>query len=185
MRRTSEEHSPGAGQRDAIVHRLAGDDLRTKGDADAVAAEVLEDRLSLAALVETLCCDDPVVRSRSSHALLTISKQQPTLLTPHKRVLLDRLTEDEQQEVLWHVTQVAPRLELTEAEVSAAHRAFERLWHKSESRFQRTFALQALADLAERYPEIVPTVRPLIEEGLRSDSPAVAARARKLFKRLG
>lgn len=178
---------PGRRPEDAggFVARLSGGDLRAKGEADAVAAEVLGERDKLAQLFEALACDDPIVRSRASHAVVTVSRAQPDWLTPHKPALLAILANDGQQEVLWHVTQVVPRLDLEGDEVSAAYAVFERQWRESRSRFQKTFALQALADLAERYPDRVVPVRALVEEGLRSEFPAVAARARKLIKRLG
>ena len=66
----------------------------------------------LEALFAGLRGDDPVVRSRATHALATLSGRRPDWLTPHKAALLDVLATDEQPEVLWHLALVVPRLAL-------------------------------------------------------------------------
>ena len=48
----------------------------------------------------------------------------------------------------------------------------------------RTFALQALADLAEQAPDLLPEVIELLHEAVRAGTAAMRARSRKLLLRL-
>jgi hypothetical protein len=52
------------------------------------------------------------------------------------------------------------------------------------SKIVKTFAMQALADLAEADPALRPRVAVLIEGLVREGSPAVRSRGRKLLDRL-
>jgi hypothetical protein len=96
---------------------------------------------------------------------------------------LEKIARVKQQEVRWHAAQIFPRLELnqSEADVAIEHlKAY--LW--DDSRIVRTFAMDSLAQFAERDPTLEPWVLTLIEEMVEDGSPAMQARGRKLLARL-
>ena len=53
-----------------------------------------------------------------------------------------------------------------------------------KSRIVRTFAMQALADFAERNADLRPRVIEVLEEQVRTGSPAIKSRGRKLLRDL-
>lgn len=79
-----------------IRQMLCGGDLRSIGNADAVAGMIAADALEKA------------------------SRAHPMLLTPHKAFLLGPASRQTQQEVRWHVLQMLPRLAWTAAERETA-----------------------------------------------------------------
>jgi len=89
----------------------------------------------------------------------------------------------EQQEVRWHVAQMIPRLELSREERAVA---VEILIHYSDdkSKIVKTFAMQALADLAEEHLDLRAQVVELLEELVQTGSPAMQSRGRKLLARM-
>jgi hypothetical protein len=88
-----------------------------------------------------------------------------------------------QQEVRWHVAQMLPRLGLSEAEQA---QAVEILldYLNDKSKIVKTFAMQALADLAEREAKLRPQVSKLLAKLTETGSPAMKSRGRKLLDRL-
>jgi hypothetical protein len=120
---------------------------------------------------------------RAADAVEKITARQPVLLQPYKAQLLEQIAGIEQQEVRWHVAQMLPRLDLDQEERQAAVRIL-RGYLTDRSRIVQTFALQALADLAEGDEGLRRQVIPLIEQMVQSGSPAVKSRGRKLLSQL-
>ena len=86
-------------------------------------------------------------------------------------------------QVRWHVAQMLPRLELTEQE---RRRVFRVLlgYLNDPSSIVRTFAMQALVDVARESPALLPVVRRRIRKLAVDGTPAMKARGRKLLKEL-
>jgi hypothetical protein len=163
------------------VHEaLAGGDRRSIGRATEVVAAVLAEPALLPALAEGLDHPDPLVRMRCADALEKVTARRWSALRPYKERLLSLLARSDQQEVRWHLAQMVPRLELSREE---QHVAVAQLWRylDDRSRIVRTCALQALADLAMREAALRPRVVALVEECIRSGSPAMQSRGRKLL----
>ncbi len=99
----------------------------------------------------------------------------------HRATLLRLAETTTQQELRWHLCQILPRLRLTAAQRARAA-ALALRWQADPSRIVRTFALQALADLASQDA----TLRPIALAALRgaeiTGTPAMRARARKILK---
>ena len=166
------------------VHKLAvklsGGDLRSIGRAEEVVREVLADPSLFEPLIMAISHAEPVVRARAADAAEKISQARPELLAPFRKHLLQLAAVAEQQEVRWHLAQMLPRLELTARQRGeAADILFGYL--KDKSGIVRTFALQGLADLARRSPELLEAVLPELEAAVRSGTPAMRSRARKLL----
>jgi hypothetical protein len=133
--------------------------------------------------MKCLWSDDAVLRMRAADAAEKVSARKPRLLDPYKAELLGLLAETGQIELRWHLALMVPRLSLTRAERLRSTEEFRRYLEDSSS-IVKTFAIQALADLAKDEQSLLPEVRELLEQAARTGTPAMRARARKLLKKL-
>ena len=163
-----------------ILEKLKGGDRRSIGRVEEVVQDVLSDPSLFRALFKGLSSGDPVIRMRSADAVEKITATHPDYLQPYKAEIMGRLANIQQQEVRWHVAQMLPRLKTSQGE-RAIIADILLGYLNDKSNIVRTFAMQALADIAETEPLLLPRVIPLLEELTREGSPAVKARGRKLL----
>ena len=165
-----------------FLRKLIGGDRRSIGQSNEVAALVLKRPALFAELIGGMRAADPLVRMRAADAAEKASLKQPGLLKPFKAELLRLLDETGEQELRWHLAQMAPRLPLTKRErihvVSALRRYLQ-----DRSSIVKTCALQALADLSEQDKSFVPEIKALLQDSVRSGTAAMKARSRKLLPR--
>jgi hypothetical protein len=166
-----------------ILSALGRGDRRSVGRANQVAALAAQSPEIFGQLIEALWNPDPVARMRAADAAEKASLQHRELLQPFKADLLGLLAEATQQELRWHLAQMVSRLELTREE---RHRAAAtlRLYLGDRSSIVRTFAMQALACLVEQDASLQAEVVDLIRRLIKTGSPAMRARGRKLLARL-
>lgn len=169
--------------RQRITVLLSGKDRRSIGRSNEVVELVLREPRRFPELLKCLWNDNPIVRMRAADAAEKISVAKPGLLKPYKAELLGLLCETEQIELRWHLAQMIPRLPLTAAERQRAAAALQG-YLEDRSSIVRTFALQGLADLAERDVKLRGTVRELLEQSVRTGTGAMKARARILLRKL-
>lgn len=195
-----------------ILGLLEGGDRRSVGRADEVAALVSRNPKLFPRLFAGLWSDDPLVRMRATDAAEKVTRTAPQLLQPYKAELLGLLAESAlgepefvesdqqpvqkrvrrsskqvvqqpiQQEVRWHLAVMVPRLKLIPAE---AQRVASQLsvYLEDRSSIVKTFALQGLWDLAQQHASVRPLVVELLQLAVRTGTPAMRARARKLLAR--
>lgn len=166
-----------------ILHLLRNGDRRSIGRADQVVRMVLREPSLFAGLVEGMLADDALVRMRAADAAEKVSAKRPESLNPYRRILLWEIAGSEQQEVRWHVAQMIPRVPLTPADRVRATIILKE-YLRDRSSIVRTFAMQALADLAIRYPALHEEFLGLIRCQLKDGTPAMVSRGRKLVKLL-
>lgn len=166
-----------------ILKKLAGTDRRSIGRSNEVVSQILDHRAPFAALIRGMMDDDPVIRMRCADAAEKISARHPEYLQAHARTLIDVIAKCEQHEVRWHVAQMLPRLEPGPALRKKAYTILE-TYLRDESRIVKTFAMQALVDLAETDVPQRAKVRRRIEALMHTGSPAMKARGRKLIARM-
>jgi hypothetical protein len=169
--------------RPSIAAMLKGGDRRSIGKSNHVAKLVLSQPSRFAELVGLLRDEDPLVRMRAADAAEKVTVKRPELLRPHKRELLGLLAEAEQIELRWHLAAMVTRLELSAAERLRAAAALQR-YLEDRSSIVKTFAMHGLVDLARHDPALRETAKQTLEEALRTGTPAMKARARKLLKGL-
>jgi hypothetical protein len=167
----------------SVLGYLKGGDRRSIGGSNQVATLAARRPEIFKELIAALWHSDPVVRMRAADAAEKASLQQVELLNAFKLELLGLLAEAKQQELRWHLAQMVPRLRLTREE---RHRAASdlRRYLQDKSSIVRTFAMQALADLATEDVSLRAEVLELIRHLTRTGSPAMRARGRKLLKQL-
>ncbi|MEE8391321.1 MAG: ACT domain-containing protein, partial [Anaerolineae bacterium] len=101
----------------------------------------------------------------------------------YKNELIGRVARIDQQEVRWHVAQMLPRLEWSQEERAVVVEILLDYFN-DKSRIVKTFAMQALADLAEVDASLRPQAIELLAELVEIGSPAMKSRGRKLLTRL-
>jgi HEAT repeat protein len=163
-----------------ILRLLEGTDRRTIGRSDEAARIVAGNRALFPQLIAGLWSEDSAVRMRAADAMEKVTRTDPGPLQPYKKELLGLMGETRQQELRWHLAAMVPRLLLRASE---RRRAAELLngYLEDRSSIVRTFALQGLADLAQRDASMRGGVIELLRESVRSGTPAMRARSRKLL----
>jgi len=166
-----------------LLAMLSGGDLRSTGRAEEAAAAVLEDPSLFSALLKGLGHGDARVRMRAADAAEKASRQRPDLLQPHKKKLFTLAELEDQKEVRWHLAQMLPRIHLRGRERLRAVSIFcQYLGDKSS--IVKTFAMQALADLAEQDGSLQPDVLLLLKRLTVEGTPAMRARGKRLIAQI-
>lgn len=156
---------------------------RSIGRSDEVVRIVLKNPRRFRELITCLWNDNAVIRMRAADAAEKVSAKRPELLQPYKSELLGLLAETEQIELRWHLAEMVPRLQLTPRERQRTIAHLQR-YLDDRSSIVKTFALQALFNLAQNDSASHESARQLLEASLRSGTPAMRARARHLLKKL-
>ena len=166
-----------------IADRLKGGDRRSIGNSDEIAAEVANTPAIFPDLFECLFNTDPVIRMRAADAVEKVTRDNPHLLQPWKRPLLETISASEDKEIRWHVAQMLPRLNLSHRERETAVQILMG-YLSDESSIVKTLSMQGLADLAAHDEQLRAQITPLIERLTKTDTAAMRSRGRKLLKPL-
>jgi hypothetical protein len=164
----------------AILQKLTGGDRRSIGKANEVVAEVLATPALFREVISGMLAGDSLVRMRAADAVEKITASHPEYLAPHRRTLIGPVARIDQKEVRWHVAQLLPRVAWNTAERKQVISLLEGYLHDNSS-IVKTFAMQALADLSRRSPELRPIVLRRLRELTVSGTPAMRARGRKIL----
>jgi len=170
--------------KNSIREMLSGGDRRSIGRSDELVAKVRKDPVLFREVIQAMGDPDPTVKMRAADAAEKITAGSPDLLRPWKKFLLGKIAQIPQQEVRWHAAQMLPRLHLSPKEKASTVDILA-VYLKDESRIVKTFALQALADLAAEDAALRVRVTRLAEVFIRSGSPAMRSRSRKILASLG
>jgi hypothetical protein len=163
-----------------IEKLLSVGDLRSAGNSEKVVDLVLSRPKLFNDVVDAIFSDYAGTKMRASDAIEKITRIHPEYLKPYKKVFLSKVSEIDQKEVRWHTAQILPRLTLTKKEREKVY-SLMMLYLKDESSIVRTFAMQALADIAMLDKTYIPKVKKLIGKLVKDGSPAMQSRGRKLL----
>jgi hypothetical protein len=166
-----------------IRDKLGGGDRRSIGKANWVVAVVKGEPALFGQLIEGLFDDDPLIRMRSADALEKVSATRPALLRPYKKTLIDCAASSDQQELRWHMAQICPRLLLNAIE---RRQLMDIMldYLNDPSRIVKTFAMQAMVDLAVKDKRLLPKVTRHIKMLAATGSPAMRSRGRLLLEKI-
>ena len=137
----------------------------------------------LGEVVNAILVEDPGTRMRASDAVEKITRRNPEWLRPYKKQLLNKVAGINQKEVRWHTAQILPRLDLTIKERRKVYDLMQS-YLKDESSIVKTFAMQALTDIAMQDRSYAGKVRNLVGRLTKDGSPAMKSRGKKLLKTL-
>jgi hypothetical protein len=167
---------------DRLLAKLQGTDRRSIGRSEEVVDQVLADPGQF-----RLARRHAHAGSGGAHGRRGRRREaHPPPSGPAARAggrLLSEVAAIVQQEVRWHLAQLLPRLALTEQQRTRAVVILSGFLD-DDSRTVRTFAMPALADLAQGDERLRRRVLPLLTELTRTGTPAMRSRGRKLLARL-
>jgi hypothetical protein len=168
----------------SILGKLEGGDHKSIGRSEEVVAIVLENPVLFKDLIAGLSVDDSLVRMRVADAMEKISLVHPEYLWPYKAFLIEQAATSRQKEVRWHLAQVLPRLKLNQKD---RERVVELLmsFFDDNSSIVKTFAMQALADIARQDPTFHSLILTHLRELTATGTPAMKARGQKLLSEMG
>ena len=134
-------------------------------------------------LIKGMHNENELIAMRSSDAVEKLTSGKPQWLTPHKRVLVDLLDYSIQQEVLWHLAQIIPRLSLSKNEKQELIKTFVSFLN-NKSRILVTFSMQAMVDIADNDDQLKNAIYPIIKDLSETGSGAMRSRGRRLINQL-
>lgn len=168
---------------DKIEKLLNFGDLRSAGKSEEVIKLVLNNPDMFDSVVNSIFSDKPATRMRASDAVEKLTIEHPEWLKPYKKLFFSNIAEINQKEVRWHVAQILPRFNLTSRE---REKVFNLMLNYLEDKSQivKTFAMQALTDIAMQDKSYVKRVRPIVLNLMRNGAPSQQSRGKKLLKDL-
>ena len=170
-------------QMNNLLRQLQGGDRRSIGAVPLVVQQVLANLRLFPIVFAGIGDADPLVSMRCADAVEKITAARPELLAAHKRQLIALARSAAQKEVRWHLAQLLSRVALGKSE---RKRVVEILdgYLMDPSRIVKTFAMQALADIAVQDSELRSPIMERLKRLTRTGSPAMKSRGRKLLARL-
>ena len=166
-----------------IAGALEGGDRRSIGRSNQVVGIVHRNLALLPALIDCMHHKDELVRMRAADAAEKLTVTNPEWFQPFRVELIKLADGATQQELKWHLAQILPRLELSRRDHVIVEAIFRR-YLKDHSRIVRTCAMQGLSDLAMQDPRRLVPVRRLISSLMKTGSPAMKSRGRRLLRQL-
>lgn len=167
-----------------ILRKLEGGDRRSIGKSNEVVSEILADPGLFDVVFGGMLADDPILRMRAADAVEKVTAIHPGYLRSHKDKLIRQVANIDQKEVRWHVALMLPRLELSNQEMQLVLDILFGYLNDSSS-IVKTFAMQALADIARRSAKLRPSILVHLRELTVIGTPAMKARGRKLLAEMG
>jgi hypothetical protein len=168
----------------AILNKLKGGDLRSKGKSEEVVADIVKEPFLFSEVFEGMINDDPVVRMRAADAIEKVSRLHPEYLKAYKQRLINEVSKIEQQEVRWHVAQMFSCLELNSKERELIVDLLFSWIEESNSNIVRVNSMQTLSDMAEENRELRLSVLEKLKEIVQIGSPSMISRGKMLIKKL-
>ena len=170
-------------QKQTILDELRGGDRRSIGRSNHVVAQVRRCPLLLPVLIDGMHHPDELVRMRAADAAEKLTVTNPKWFRPFRVQLIKLAAGATQQELRWHLAQILPRLELSRRDRVIVEAIFRR-YLKDHSRIVKTCAMQGLSDLALLDPRLLVPVRRLISSLMKTGSPSMQSRGRRLLRQL-
>lgn len=165
-----------------LLSELTGGDTRSIGMADKVVLLVNQQPELIDLIFQGMNSNDPVLCMRCADVLEKVTRNKPQLLIDYKQNLLEIFFNTTQIQVCWHVTQMLPRLPLSETQIKQVIRQLL-VNTNHRSRLVKTMSMQALVDLAFIHPTYKHEIKQHIQELIVIGSPAMKVRGRKLLAR--
>lgn len=167
-----------------LLSKLKGGDLRSIGKADEVAKQIGSDQKLFDEIFQGIFDTDSIIRMRSSDVAEKVLRNHPLLLKKHKNKILTNLDKFKQQEVKWHIALMVSYLKLTTVESEKVFSGLSRWVTDDKSKIVRVNSMQALADISMEKNNIKAKTIALIKEQIKTGTPSLMSRGRKLLKQL-
>ncbi|MCP4705655.1 MAG: hypothetical protein GY865_13730 [candidate division Zixibacteria bacterium] len=167
-----------------LLNKLQGGDRRSIGNANKVVKMIKNNQRLFDEIFTGIFDTDPIIRMRAADVIEKVSQKHPHLLKKHKKTILSKIDQFDQQEVKWHVALMLSYMQLTEKEASAVFIELSNWAINNKSQIVRVNSLQALADIALKYSHLKSKIYILINDQIRNGSPSIRSRGKKLLEKL-
>jgi hypothetical protein len=166
-----------------FVPLLIGKDLRNIR-ANSIVVQSVRDQFTFDGLFSLMFHHERPLAMRAAEAVERITRRHKAFLTPHKDQLLGILKTADRKELKWHIAQLIPRVNWLAGELNDVWHILT-FWARNphESKIIRANALQALAEIAARFPERKADFERTMKLMEREPIPSIQARIRKLADR--
>lgn len=159
----------------------------SKANSLKIAHWIGNDPKRFAALIDLFLHDEYRVVQRAAWIMSIVAEEQPNLLKPHLKAMLDRMSDEgipvAVKRNVVRVLQFMPTPEELQGEVMDY--CFRFLEDPQETVAVRVFSMTVLANLAQQYPDIKKEIILLIEDQLREGAQAAfISRGKKTLKLL-
>lgn len=165
-----------------IIYLLSEGDKRTVTNVDSVVAAVLKDAQRIEELMNCLVLNDEVILMHAMDAVEKVYSVQPTIIRPYSDILFELFVRSDQKEVRWHMAQILPSLLQKETQISQAVSIWSDDFNNSKSSIVRTFSLQALFDVDQKYENLGIPLDKYLNHALEHGTPALRSRVKKLIR---
>lgn len=165
-----------------LITLLSGGDLRSIGQSNA-AVKQIHSQEDFDELFKCLYSSDRLIAMRAADCIEKITFDKPIYLNSHKKQILDLAETAENKEVVWHLAQLLPRLNLTRRRLEFAWSLLSR-WVSDEtaSRIVRVNSLQSLYDLSRQHSIMRKRFNGLLSRIEMEKVPSLNARIKKIKK---
>jgi hypothetical protein len=158
---------------------LAGGDLRSIGNSNAVSATV-DTQQDFDDLMELLNHQDRRIVMRAIDVIEKVTRKHTAYLKPHTERVMSLLPA-KHIELKWHIALLLGRIDLPDE-------SFARVWNtlsewainKQESKIVRVNSLQTLFELSERKKAYTRSLQKVVGSVLQENIPSINARVKKL-----
>ena len=163
-----------------VIKYLSGGDLRSIGKSNSVAAKVKTQK-DFDDLFKCLYHHDRIVVMRAADCIEKITSAKATYLTKYKMEILDLSRTSTDKELVWHLAQLIPRLNLNGNDFKEAWKILSR-WalDKSCSRIVRVNSLEALSHLVQRNDSALKQFSDILSELEQEKIPSIKARIKRI-----
>jgi len=167
----------------SFAELLSIGDLRSDGLANEVAAIVLNNPGLLPELIDAFRSSKPSIRGHAADALEKVARHHPKGIVPFLPFVIREAQHDEIPMVRWHLAMILGHVSSVPATIPKTRRALLTLLH-DPSPFVRSWAITALAIIAQRNPRSAASSARAIAPLTSDSSVAVAKRARTALRAL-
>ena len=161
---------------------LSGGDPRSLGRTEEVVKFVRSNPKHLRGLFDCLFNHDEIVRMRTSDALEKICREQPDLLKPFTKRLLNEVSEINQPSVQWHLAQILAEIQLNAADSKKAIDLLKRNLIQFDDWIVTNLTLESLAKFAREDDSLHDDFLVILAKYQNSCHKSVQSRVRKLLK---
>lgn len=170
--------------KDSFTYLLSGRDIRTVKQ-NSIVVRAVTDQRSFDQLFALVFHHERPLVMRAVDAVEKITLKHPEFLKPHKVQLMSVLKSADHKELKWHITQLIPRIDLSEAELrDVVHILSYWALNKNESKIVRVNALQGLFDLSRKHSKVNEDLTKAISAMDHELIPSIQARIKKIKKEL-
>ncbi len=157
----------------------------SKANTNQIAQYVGQDQALFAELMGIFLGKDPKLVQRSAWVVTEVAMLQPALILPFQRQLVQALMHPLHPAVQRNILKVLAENELPlteETEGEILNLCFDLLPNPQIPVAIRVHAMQYIANLLPRYPDLAIELRPILEDGMEEGSAGFKSRGKKILK---